>query len=102
MNGNAADVAAPDLDFTGVEAGAERQADLPGGGAERQRAAHGAAGSIERRQNAVAGVLHQISAMLLDDLLRQLIVTIKRSPPGLVTHRGRAASRINNIGEKDS
>jgi hypothetical protein len=38
------------------------------------------------------GTLDQNSAMLLDDLFRQLIVTVERAPPGLIAHGGSAAA----------
>ena len=79
VNRNAADVPASDLDFAGVETRTQWQPDLQGGRAERQSASNGATGSIERRQNAVASILDQNSAMFLDHLLRQLIMAVQQS-----------------------
>ena len=54
----------------------------------------------EGRQNAVAGALHQNPAMPLDHLSRELVVTVQHPAPALVTHRGRVAGRIHDIGKQ--
>ncbi len=84
MNGYAPDVPASDLDFAGVKTRAQRQSNLLRGRSERQSTADGAARSVESRQNAVSGRLDQGTAMPLYQLKRQLIVTIKQSPPCMV------------------
>jgi hypothetical protein len=58
------------------------------GGPERQSASDRSAGSIERRQNAVACTLGQISAVLFDHLLRKVVVTVERLSPSLIAHCG--------------
>src|SRR5271168_3912937 len=47
VHGDAADIPAPDLDFAGMQSGAQRQADLLGGRPERQRAADRASRPID-------------------------------------------------------
>ena len=101
MHRNPADVPASQFDLAGVEAGAQRQANLAGRGLERQRASNGAAGAVERRQNAVAGAFDQIAAMFVDKLLRHLIVALEQSTPLLIAHRGGAARGIDNVREQD-
>jgi hypothetical protein len=76
VNRDAADIAASQFDLARVETCAQRQTDLPGSRTERQRASDRAARSIEGRQNAVTGGFDQISAMLLDNLSRELVVII--------------------------
>jgi hypothetical protein len=87
----AADIPAPDFNLTGMQTGAERQADLLCGCSERQSAANGATRSVESRQNAVPCRLDQNPAMLLDNLLRQLIMTIQQATPCLIADIGDTA-----------
>src|SRR6478752_1457356 len=101
MDGYAPDVMAPDLDFAGMKARAQRQSDLLRGRPERQGTAYGAARSIESRQNAVAGRLDQSPAMPLKQLNCQLIVTIQQSPPCLIAFRSSAPCRIDDVGEQN-
>jgi hypothetical protein len=101
VNRNTSDVAPPYLDFAGVKTCAQRQTDLLSRRSERQSASDGAAGSIERRQNAIAGILDQNSAMLLDHLLREEIVTIQQPTPVLVAHFRGAARRIDDVGKQN-
>jgi hypothetical protein len=100
VNRYTADVPPSDLNFAGVETCPQRQTDLLRGRAERQRTSHRAAGSIERRQNAVAGILDQNPAMLLDHLLGELIVAIQHPAPALVAHGGGAERGIHNVGKQ--
>jgi hypothetical protein len=79
-----ADILAPDLDFTGVQSCPQGQPHLLSGGAECERATHRPAGPIEGRQNAVAGILHQISTVPADYLLCELVVIIEQAAPALV------------------
>ena len=90
MDGYATDVPAPDFDFAGMEARAQRQSDLLCGGPKRQSTADSPARSIERRQNAVPGRLDQSTAMPLDQLECQLIVTIQQAAPCLIALRSSA------------
>ncbi len=99
MHRDAADVPASDFDFAGVEARAQRQADLPCRGAERQRAAHRARRPVESRENAVAGRLDQRAAVLFDRLFGQLIVAVQQSAPRMVAIFGGAAGRIDDVGK---
>jgi hypothetical protein len=87
MDCDAANILAPDFDLTGVETRPQRQSDLASRRAERQRATNRPAGSVERRKNAVAGPLHQIAAMLLDDLACKVVMTVEQLAPTLIAHR---------------
>ena len=101
VNRNTADVPPSQFDLAGVETCPQPQPDLRTGRAESQCTSDRAAGPIEGRQNAVAGAFHQSPVMLLDHLLRELVVTVQHPTPALVTHRGRAARGIHDIGKQD-
>jgi hypothetical protein len=83
---NATDILSPNFDLAGVQACAERQADVFRGGAESERAPDGAAGTVERRQNAVACAFDQNAAVVADDLLGKLIVDIQQITPAPVAN----------------
>ena len=80
-----ADILAPDLDFTGMQARAKRQTDLLRTGAEGERATHRAPWSVKGCENAVACAFHEISAVLFDRQFGETIVTIEQFAPALVS-----------------
>jgi hypothetical protein len=96
-----ANVPASHFNLAGVEAGAQRQADLFRRGLKCQGASNGAAGAVERGEDAVSGALDQLSAMFLDQLSGHLIVAFEQSTPLLIAHRGGAARGIDDVREQD-
>jgi hypothetical protein len=96
-----ADILAPYLDFAGVKAGAQRESNLPRSRAEGERATHRAPRSVEGCENAVACALHKISAMPLDRLFRQTIVTIEQFVPALVSDFHRHTRGADDVGEEN-
>lgn len=71
------------------------------GCAEGERATHRAPRSVEGCENAVACAFHEISAMLLDRLLRQTIVTIEQLVPAVVSDFHRHTRGADDVGEKN-
>jgi hypothetical protein len=96
-----ADILATHLDFAGVQAGAQRETDLLRSCAEGERATHRAARSVEGCENAVTCAFHKISAVLLDRLFRQTIVTIEQFVPALVSDFHRQTRRVDDVGEEN-
>jgi hypothetical protein len=101
VHGNPADILIPHLDFAGVQAGAQRETHLLRGCAEGERAAHRAPRSVEGCENAVACAFHEISAMLLNRLLRQTIVTIEQFVPAVVSDFHRHTRGAGDVGEEN-
>lgn len=100
VHGNPADVAAPDLNLTCVKTRSHRQTQLLRGMTESQRATNRATGTVECRQDAVTCAFYERAAMLLDDVLCQLIMPVQNLSPFQVSHIGSVARGIDDIGEK--
>jgi hypothetical protein len=72
---DAADLVAPDLDFSSMQTRTQGQANASGCGRKCRRATYGATGSVEGGENAVTGVLDQVAAVSFNHLTCQFIVT---------------------------
>jgi hypothetical protein len=96
-----ADILIPHLNFAGVQAGAQRETHLLRGCAEGERATHRAPRSVEGCENAVACAFHENSAMLLNRLFRQTIVTIEQFVPAVVSDFHSHTRGADDVGEKN-
>jgi hypothetical protein len=101
VNGNTTNIAPPHLDLSRMETGPKWQTDLLRGRAKGQCASNCAARSVKRGENAIAGSLDQTPTMLLDNLLRQLIMTIQQATPCLIAFLGGIARWTYDICKKN-
>src|SRR5205085_5918149 len=97
---DAADVVAAAFDLARVHAGADADAEIVHRVADRHRALDRARRTVDRRQQAVAGVLDDSTAEARDLVAGEPVVAVEEAPPLAVADRGGLLGRPDDVGEE--
>ena len=89
------------LDLAGVDGGSDLQVDRGQAVGQTEGAAQRSSRRVERRQDAIAGRLHQVAVPAGDLGANDLVVAIQNSPPATVPHGRRLLRRANDVREQD-
>src|SRR6266545_7499610 len=101
VDGDAADVVVAELDLSGVQAGADLDAESTHIVADAGSATNGACGAIERRKKSVTRRLLLTAAETNKLLAHQRVVLLEEALPSLIADAGRELGRADDIGEHD-
>lgn len=96
-----ADVGAEQLDLARVQTGADLDAQAAGAVDHRPGTADSARRPVESREEAVPRLLHFPTAERLDLRAHQRVMPREQIAPGPVSELGRAAGRVDDVGEQD-
>lgn len=100
MDGDTADVLAPYLDLTRMQAGTD-DAEIAHGVPKGGGAADGPSGTVEGGQDAVAGELHHSASEALDVATGHLVVLVEEVLPAPIAQLTGPLRRRDDVGEQD-
>ena len=98
MNGQAANAAIGRLlDFAGVQAGPDLEAELAHGAGDRESAAGRTSRPVKGRQEAISGGAHLMAAVARELLADDGVMGMKQLAPGLVAQLGGALCGSHDV-----